>query len=103
MYSHILVPVDLENAGKLTKALDLAGGIAKEHDAEVIYVDVVDAVPTSSSRTEGDRMATWLKAFATEQADKHGITTRAHVALRGDLHLNIGPDVIKARRKPGAI
>ena len=96
MYSRILVPVDLENADQLGKALDLAGAIAKENDAEVVYVDVVDAVPTTSTRTEGQRIANRLRAFAAEQAAHHGIKTKDHVALRGDLHLNVGADIIKA-------
>lgn len=96
MYSRIMVPVDLENADKLTKALDLAGRTAQESNAEVIYVDVVDAVPTTSARTEGERIADRLRAFAAEQAARHGIKTKDHVTLRSDLHLNVGSDIVKA-------
>ena len=96
MVSRILVPVDLEHADKLDKALDLAGRTAKAHDADVVYLDVVDAVPTTSKTTEGARLAEQLKAFAEAQGARHGIRARDHVALRGDLHLNVGPDIIKA-------
>ena len=99
MYSRILVPVDLDNADKLSKALDLAGRIAKEHDAEVVYVDVVDAVPTTSARTVGDRLKERLKVFVADQAKKYGVKTTDHVALRSDLHLNVGPDVIEAAKE----
>ena len=95
MYSRILVPVDLENADKLTKALDLAGQIAKQNTAEVIYVDVVDAVPTMSARTEGERLADRLKAFAAEQAKRYGINTTGEITLRSDLHWNVGSDIVK--------
>lgn len=101
MYSRILVPVDLDNADKLTKALDLAGRTAKDAGAEVVYVDVVDAVPTMSPRTEGDRMAERLKVFAAEQAKVHGIQTTDHVALRSDLRLNVGSDLVKAAKEAG--
>lgn len=101
MYSRILVPVDLDNADQLSKALDLAGRTAKESDAEVIYVDVVDAVPTTSARTQGDRMAIRLKAFAADQGTQHGIQTSDCVALRSDLHLNVGADIIKAAKDAG--
>lgn len=101
MYSRILVPVDLNNADKLDKALDLAGKTAKENDAEVIYVDVVDAVPTTSARTEGERIANRLQTFATEQAKRHGIKTKDHVALRSDLRLNVGADIVKAAQESG--
>jgi nucleotide-binding universal stress UspA family protein len=98
MYSRILVPVDLDNADNLTKALDLAGRTAKENNAEVVYVDVVDAVPTTSARTEGYRMAERLKVFVANQAEKYGVQTIAHVALRSDLHLNVGSDLIDAAK-----
>jgi nucleotide-binding universal stress UspA family protein len=95
MYSRILVPVDLDNADKLGKALDLAGKTAKDAGAEVVFVDVVDAVPTMSARTDGDRIADLLKDFAAKQAKAHGIQTAFRVALRSDLHLNVGSDIIK--------
>ncbi len=36
MFSRILVPVDLNNIDKLTKALDIAARTAKESDATVV-------------------------------------------------------------------
>ncbi|MDD9717618.1 universal stress protein [Dinoroseobacter sp. PD6] len=98
MYTRILVPVDLDNADKLTKALDLAGQTAKAHGAEVIYVDVVDAVPTTSTRTEGQKAGARLAQFAADQGLAHDIKTRGHVTLRGDLSLNVGADILKAAR-----
>ena len=82
MYSKILVPVDLDHADKLSKALDLAAQTAKGSGAKVVYVDVVDAVPTMSPITEGERMGDRLKKFALEQARKYGIETDDQVALR---------------------
>lgn len=101
MYSRILVPVDLDNTDKLTKALDLAAQTAKESDATVIYVGIVDAVPTTSARTEGDRMKTLLDEFAADQAKAHGIKASDQIVLRGDLHLNIGRDVIDCAKRSG--
>lgn len=98
MYSRILVPVDLEHADKLTKALDLAGKIAKDNAATVLYVDVVDAIPTMSAHTEGELMAERLKDFAAEQGKAHDIQTDDHVVLRGDLHLNLGKDIVQAAK-----
>lgn len=99
MYSRILVPVDLEHEEQLSEALDLAGRTARSHDATVVYVDVVDAVPTASTRTEGKRIADRLRKFASEQAHRHGIETTDLVALRSDLHLNVGADIIKAAKE----
>ena len=99
MYSKILVPVDLDNVEKLSKALNLAGQTAQANHAEVVYVDVVDAVPTMSARTEGDRMAVRLKDFVADQAKQYHIKAHDHVALRGDLHLNVGADIINAAKE----
>ena len=99
MYSRILVPVDMDNTDQLTKALDLAAETAKANDATVVYVDVVDAVPTMSPHTEGEKMTERLDAFAAEQAKAHGIKTADHTVLRGDLHLNLGKDIVKAAKE----
>ena len=98
MYSRILVPVDLDNADKLSKALSLAGQTAQQYNAEVFYVDVVDAIPTMSASTEGERMAVRLKEFVEAQVKQYDIKAHDHVALRGDLHLNVGADIIKAAK-----
>lgn len=96
MYSRILVPVDLDNVDKLTKALDLAGKTAKLNSATVVFVSVADAVPTMSAHTEAEQMAVGLERFIETQADTYGIRVSDRVVLRGDLNLNIGKDIIKA-------
>jgi len=96
MYRRILVPVDLDHADKLTKALDLAGETAKKNEAEIVYLDVVDAVPTTTALTEGERMADRLARFASDQGKRHGIKVTDMVLLRSDLHLNVGSDIVKA-------
>lgn len=98
MYTRILVPVDLDNADKLSKSLELAAKIAKENNAKVVYVDVVDAIPTMSPRTEGEKTADQLRKFATTQAQAFDIQTEDQVALRGDLHVNVGADIVKAAK-----
>lgn len=98
MFSRILVPVDLNNVDKLTKALDIAAQTAKDNDATVVYVGVVDAVPTPSTLTEGERIKTLLDDFAADQAKVHGIKTADHVMLRGDLHLHVGAEIITSAK-----
>ena len=61
-------------------------------------MDVVDAVPTMSPRTEGERMADRLTVFSSNEAERFGIKTTGEVALRGDLHLNVGADIVKAAK-----
>ncbi|MEL7154381.1 MAG: universal stress protein, partial [Pseudomonadota bacterium] len=81
------------------KALSVAARTAKENDAKVIYVDVVDAVPTTSPITEGKRMADRLRLFAAGQAKAHGIEIMDQIALRSDFSLNVGADIIKAAKE----
>lgn len=95
MYSRILVPVDLDNVDQLKKALSVAAQMAKENDATVVYVAIVDAVPTSSTQSEGVRTKDRLDSFTAEQAKTHGIKTADHVMLRGDLHLHVGKEIIQ--------
>ncbi len=98
MYSHILVPVDLAHVDKLSKALKVAARTAKEHDANVIYFGVVDAVPTPSAVTEGERMRQLFTEFATGQSKLHGIEVEERIALRQDLHLHVGSEIIEAAK-----
>jgi nucleotide-binding universal stress UspA family protein len=99
MYSRILVPVDLDHVEKLADALELAAKTAKDSGGSLLYVSVVDAIPTTSKVTEGDRMAGRLSGFAHEQAEKYGIQAAGHVELRGDLHPNLGKDIIAAAKE----
>jgi nucleotide-binding universal stress UspA family protein len=98
MYKRILVPVDMDNVDKLTKAIELAAQTAKANGASLIFVDVVDAVPTTTRITEGEKMADRLEEFAANQAKMHGVEITTLVALRGDLHLNVGTDIINAAK-----
>lgn len=101
MTQRILVPVDLDNADKLTDALDAAADIARARDTVVVYVGVVDAAPTSGRRTDAQIAKDRLDAFAAEQAAAHGIRTADHVALRRDLHLHVGREIIETAAEAG--
>ncbi|PTX56421.1 nucleotide-binding universal stress UspA family protein [Litoreibacter ponti] len=99
MYSRILVPVDLDNVDKLGKALETAAEIAKRDGATVVYAGVVDTVPTPSARPEAAVAKERLDRFAAEQAEAHGIETADQVAMRRDLHLNVGSELIGLAKK----
>ncbi|MGI3187164.1 universal stress protein [Nioella aestuarii] len=96
MTSRILVPIDLDHIEKLDTALSIAAKAARDHGATVTYVGVIDPVPTASKRREGFEAQQQLDAFAEAQAKTHGILTDGHIALRGDLHLHVGREIIKA-------
>lgn len=98
MYKRILVPVDLDHVQTLTTALDLAAKMAQDGNGSLILVGVVDAAPTATTRTDGDRIADALATFSKEQSDKYGIKIVDHVQLRGDLHVNVGKDIVTAAK-----
>jgi len=99
MTSRILVPVDLDHLDKLDKALGIAAQTAKDSGATVTYVGVIDPVPTGSKHREGYEAQQQLDAFAGEQAKAHGIQTEEHIALRGDLHLHVGREIVAAAER----
>lgn len=101
MCKRILVPVDLNHTEKLDKALDIAARLARDAKATVVYAGVADAVPTASTKTVGEQMNEDLTAFAADQARVHGIKTADHVALRRDLHLNVGSELIESAAETG--
>ena len=65
----------------------------------MVYVGVVDAVPTTSARTEGERIKKLLDSFSADQAKAHGIQTADHIALRHDLHLHVGSELIGSAKE----
>lgn len=99
MYTRILVPIDLENVDHLENALALASKTAQEHDATVVFTNVVDAIPTTSPITEGEKVADKLHAFAQAQTKLRGIRATEQVTLRGDLSLNLGKDIIATAKE----
>jgi nucleotide-binding universal stress UspA family protein len=101
MSERILVPVDLAHVDKLTTALGIAAGLARQSGASVVFLGVVEAVPTTSSKTEGDKQAALLQDFARAQSKAHGIDATAHTTLRGDFHLTVGRDIIAAAEQTG--
>lgn len=71
MFGRIMVPVDLTHADKLTRALEVAGSLARAEDATLIYAAVGASVPGALSHNPeefSDRLGTFAKA----QADNHG-------------------------------
>ena len=101
MLKRILVPIDLDHIDRLQKALDVAARIARDSGATLVYAGVVDAVPTTTARTEGERASDMLRVFCQSQVEAQGVTAVETVTLRGDLHLNVGPDLISTAIETG--
>lgn len=83
MYGKILVPVDLSHITELKKALDTAADLAKQYNAEVIYVSVTANMPTPEGRNLAE-FTQKLEAFAAEERERHGRPTAAHAVESHD-------------------
>jgi len=74
MYRKIMVPVDLEHADALDKALATAAGLAQHHGADVTYVAVTTSAPGAVAH-DPEEFARKLDDFAKAQGRRYGIET----------------------------
>jgi nucleotide-binding universal stress UspA family protein len=74
MYRRIMVPVDLEHAEALDKALATAAALARHYGATATYVAVTAAAPGAIAH-DPQEFAEHLESFAREQGRRHGIET----------------------------
>jgi nucleotide-binding universal stress UspA family protein len=83
MYSKIMVPVDLAHLEALERSLQIAADMARHYDAEICYVSVTANTPGPVARTPAEYEKK-LKAFASEQASRHGQPTSSRVLISHD-------------------
>lgn len=83
MFSKLLVPVDLAHQDRLERALKIAGKMAQDHGASVIYVGVFDNVPTIAGG-KPEECAARLEAFSEAQAKTYDIKTESRAILSAD-------------------
>lgn len=80
-YKHIMVPIDLEHADRMGKAIDTARALARQFDAKLTFVGVTSEVPGPSAHNpaEFDKK---MAAFAQEScADlPAGASSKTYVA-----------------------
>jgi nucleotide-binding universal stress UspA family protein len=97
-----MVPVDLAHADRLTKSLDTARDLAKLYGAELVYVGVSAATPSSVAHNPKE-FAAKLEAFAQSEAAKaEGVTARAHAVTSHDPTTDLDPTLMKAIDDTGA-
>ena len=101
MTDKILVPVDLEHAEKLTKALNVAAAIAKAEDAEVCFLGVTDSEPSAVAATP-EAYATKLAAFAEDQAKTRGISAKANAVTVHDTPAELAKAILSGAKEVGA-
>ncbi len=101
MFKRIMVPVDLAHADRLERALTCAADLAKHYGADVVYVGVAAATPSSIAHTPAE-FAGKLAAFADAQAAARGIPAVAHAVTSHDPSVDLDPTLLKAVDETGA-
>ncbi|GGL59184.1 universal stress protein [Wenxinia marina] len=101
MFKRIMVPVDLAHADKLTGAVSVAVDLASHYGAEVVFVGVTTNMPGQIARTPQE-FGSKLDAFAGEQAQGRGITTRGHAVVSHDPAADLDDKLVEAVHETGA-
>ena len=95
MYRSIMVPVDLEHAQALDKALGTAAGLAQQFGATVTYVAVTSAAPGAVAH-DPEEFAAQLADFAGEQGRRFGIETSSLTRVSHDPAADLDRTLLKA-------
>ncbi len=101
MFQTIMVPVDLEHAGRLEKALQLAAELAGHYNATACYVGVAAATPGRLAHTP-EEFALKLDEFARGQAAKHGHQATSKALISHDPAVDLDRKLEEAVREIGA-
>lgn len=101
MYKSIMVPVDLEHADRLAKALDSAADLSKHYRIPVCYVGITASTPGRVAHTPQE-FAAKLEAFGKEQAARHGIEASTRTAVSHDPAVDLDKILLKAVVDTGA-
>lgn len=84
MYSTIMVPVDLDHAEALQKAVTTAADLGKLYQASVVVVGVTDNQPGGVARDVRD-FTMQLERYAGAQSSRHGVKITAKAVTSHDL------------------
>lgn len=101
MYTHIMIPVDLAHAGKLSKALRTGADLARHYGAKVTYVGVTAPTPGPlghNPKEYGDRLA----AFAEAERATHGHEVAAHAVVAHDPTTDLDDALLRTVDQIGA-
>lgn len=71
-----MVPLDLVHRDTISKAVDLACNMAREHNAEIHFVSVTGELPNEVASSSGE-YGQVLEEFSEHKAKQYGVTTHA--------------------------
>ena len=95
MFKKIMTPVDLLHEKNLDKALNCSADLAKQYNAQVIYVGVTGSGPSELAHNPKE-YSEKLAAFTSEQASKHGVSATSHMKHCNDLTTDLDDALLEA-------
>ena len=96
-----MAPVDLAHVERLGTALDCAADLAKHYSVPIVYVGVTSSAPSNLAHNP-EEFGQKLRAFAAQEAAKHGVDASAHTAIAHDPTTEIDDALMRAINDTGA-
>lgn len=101
MFSHILVPVDLQHVDALSKSLRVAADLAKVNSAKLTFVGVTSSAPGKTAHNPQEYEAV-LAEFSAKQAADNDIVTGSHAVVSHDPSTDLDKTLLGAVDATGA-
>jgi nucleotide-binding universal stress UspA family protein len=101
VFKKIVVPVDLVRLEQLDRALCAAADLARQYGASLGYIGVTPATPSEIAHTP-EEYARKLAAFASGQAETHGIRAEALAYVSHDPAIDMTRTLLDAVAESGA-
>jgi nucleotide-binding universal stress UspA family protein len=96
-----MVPIDLEHAERLGKAVDTAAALAARFDAPLVFVGVTPTAPGPAARSP-EAYGRKLAAFAEAAGARHGVTAESRTLVCHDPSAELDKTLLKAVEETGA-
>ncbi|GAA0777069.1 universal stress protein [Roseibium denhamense] len=98
MFNKVFIPIDLQHAEKLEKAISVGTQLAKSGNLPVVFAAVTSAAPGAVAHTP-DEFRSKLNSFATQQAEQHGVITSGHAVFVHDPSVELESALLNAIRE----
>jgi nucleotide-binding universal stress UspA family protein len=100
-YAHVMIPIDLEHADRMGKAIDTARALAGQFGAKLTFVGITGEAPGTAAHNPAE-FRKKMEAFAQRHAADlpHGAVARTYVAH--DPAAQIDGILLEAVREIGA-
>jgi nucleotide-binding universal stress UspA family protein len=100
MFKHIMVPVDLDHADKLDKALAAAADLSRLYSATVTVAGVVGTAPGKVAHNPAEYQVR-MQDFAQAQSDKHGVEFKPLALTSHDPAVDLDTKLKQAAQETG--